>query len=255
MIQDTLSTISNVTRATGVDLDAFRGPVKPRILIVDDDPEYVTMLKLILRQADFDVSGVLNSRSALEKCVELKPDVILLDVMMPDRDGYDTFQWLRKQTNTPVIFVSAAPRSDNLLRALEAGADDYISKPFHNSELIARIKKILRQSHADDPVNTLVLPGIDLSLDLEDRSVFVRGQQVHLLPREFSLLKILAEHAPRNVSYEKITRHLWGQDDPRTRANLKTVAFALRRKLEIDPEHPRMLVNNRSVGYQLITNP
>jgi len=255
MLQNTTSTLSIIQQAMGTDLDAFHGQIKPRVLIIDDDPDYVSMMKLILRQADFDVSGVFDHRTAVEKCAELRPDVILLDLMMPELDGYDIFRMLRNVTDAPVIFISAAPRPDNLSRALELGADDYVTKPFEISEVIARLKKTLRQTRASTPVHKFFFPAIGLLIDLDAHAVSLQGNPIRLLPREFSLLNILAEHAPRNVSYEKITSQLWGQDTPRTRANLKTIAFALRRKLEIDPEHPRMLVNNRSVGYQLITKP
>jgi two-component system, OmpR family, KDP operon response regulator KdpE len=254
MLTNTLSpTLVEIPRPGGMDLDTFEPAGKPRILIVDDDPEFVTMLKIILRQAGFDVSGVPDHRSALAKCMELKPDAILLDLMMPEMDGYSVFTVLRHVTSAPVIFVSAASRPDNLFRALEQGADDYISKPFDNSELIARLKRTLRQPGLAPAQNIYYFPAVGLRLDLDAREVSLRGQPVRLLPREFSLLQVLAEHAPHNVPYEKITLSLWGQDSPRKRAHLKTLAFALRRKLEDDPARPGMVVNNRSVGYQLVT--
>lgn len=255
MLQGDTSTISNVSQFMGTDLDNYHETDKPRVLIVDNDPDYVSMMKIILRQADFDVSGVYDYRAAVERCVELKPDVILLDLMMPEVDGYGIFQMLRNVTNAPIVFVSAAPRTDHLFRSLELGADDYISKPFHNSEIIARLNKIIRQSRNDAPVNVRFFPQVDLRIDLEAREVSLRGKTVRLLPREFSMLSILAEQAPRNIPYEKITQQLWGEDTPRTRAHLKTLAFGLRRKLEINPSRPKMLVNNRGIGYQLITQP
>jgi len=253
MLQTNSSLLKNAGVLSGTDLDASRESTKTRILIIDDDPDYIAMLKLLLRQADYDVSGVINQASALEACMQLKPDVILLDIMMPGQDGYSLFNLLRGLTNAPIIFVSAAPRSENLSNALEIGADDYISKPFDNNELVARIRKTLRQAHASQPPKTFVFPEVGLSVDLDARMVSLHGIPVQLLPREFSLLNILAEHAPRNVPYEKIARKLWGQDNPRRRAHLKTIAFSLRRKLEEDPAHPRILVNNRSIGYQLLT--
>ncbi len=253
MLQDTTSTLSGISQVMGTDLDAYHETIKPRVLIVDDDSDYVAMMKIILRQADFDVSGAFDHQAALDRCVELKPDVILLDLMMPEVDGYDIFQMLRNVTNAPVIIVSAAARTDHLSRTLELGADDYVTKPFHNSEIIARLNKTLRQSRANEPVKVHFFPEVDLRIDLEAHEVSLHGKVVRLLPREFSMLNILAEHAPRNVSYEKITQQLWGEDTPRTRAHLKTIAFGLRRKLETNPARPKMLVNNRSIGYQLVT--
>lgn len=245
---------TGTTELMGNDLDRFSLPEKQRVLIIDDDVDYVGMMKLIMRQADFDVSSAVNFQSAIQKCMEIRPDVILLDLMMPDKDGYDTFRLLRKITPAPIIFVSAAPRDENLARSLDLGADDYISKPFHNQEVIARIQKVLRQNQKPDETQAQYFPEIDLRVDFEAREVTLRGQVLHLLPREFLLLKILTERAPKNVSYEMITTRIWGEDSEKNRAHLKTIAFSLRRKLETSDNGVNLLVNNRSVGYQLITH-
>lgn len=239
---------------TGNDLDRSSLPEKGRVLIIDDDVDYVQMIKLVLRQADFDVSSAYNIQVALQKCMEIKPDVILLDLMMPDMDGYSTFQRLRKVSATPIIFISAAPRDENLARSLDLGADDYISKPFHNQEVISRIRRVLRQNQKTDQEQIFHFPDIDLRIDLDSREAYLHGQTLRLLPREFALLKVLAERAPKNIPYETITIQLWGEDSAKTRAHLKTIAFSLRRKLEFVSSGRNLLVNNRSVGYQLVTN-
>jgi DNA-binding response OmpR family regulator len=242
------------TKISGSDLDAsLEG--KPRILIVDDDQDYIGMLKLILRQADFDVSGAIDHQSAVEKCEEIKPDVILLDLMMPGMDGYGIFELLRKVTIAPIIFISAAPRTDNVVRGLELGAEDFISKPFHNAELVARIRKALRQVESSRDIQARYFPDIDLRVDFDAHEVALRGHVVRLLQREYALLKILVEQAPRNIPYEQITTQIWGEDNAKTRAHLKTIVFALRRKLEKDPNKPHLIVNNRGLGYQLETRP
>jgi DNA-binding response OmpR family regulator len=238
----------------GNDLDSSLA-TKPRILIVDDDNDYVGMLKLILRQADFDVSGANEYRSAVQKCSEIQPDLVLLDLMMPGVDGYGVFDMLRNVTRAPIIFISAAPRNDNLVRSLELGAEDYLTKPFQNSELVARIRKALRQVQNSAAVSARYFPEVDLRVDFEAREVTVRGHAVRLLAREFAVLKILAEQAPKNVPYERITNQIWGEDSGKARAHLKTIVFALRRKLEKDPLTPELLVNNRGLGYQLETRP
>lgn len=255
MLENSLSQFPLDFPTLGVDLDAAGEKIRPRILIIDDDPDHIAMVKLILRQADYDVCGAPDHRAAVEKCIEIKPDLILLDVMMPGQDGFQIFQRLRQVTRAPIIFISAAPRTESLSHALEMGGEDFISKPFHHSEITARVKKVLHQSRSGGPQGSYFFPEIDLAIDLEDHSVVLQGNPIRLLQREFSLLSILAEHAPRNVSYEKITHHLWGEDTRRTRAILKTIAFNLRRKLEADPVRPHILANNRSIGYQLITTP
>lgn len=236
----------------GSDLDDSQ-VAKPRILIIDDDNDYVGMLKLILRQAQYDVSGANDYQSAVQKCAEIQPDLILLDLMIPSVDGYGIFDMLRNVTRAPIIFISAAPRDGNLVRSLELGAEDYISKPFQNSELLARIRKALRQAEKGEPVAARFFPDVDLRVDFDSREVTLQGRTIRLLPREFAVLKILAEHAPRNVPYERITNELWGEDTSKGRAHLKTIVFALRRKMEKDPLAPQLLVNNRGLGYQLET--
>jgi len=222
---------------------------------VDDDPDYIELMKIVLRKVDFDVSGVLDHRAAVEKTLELHPDAILLDLMMPGVDGYAVYEMLRKVSAAPVIFISAAHRRENLFKTLELGAEDYISKPFDNTELVARVKKVLRAAHPADPARLYFFPEIGLHIDLDARQVSLHDRPVRLLPREFSMLSLLAERAPRNVPYETITRTLWDEDSERTRTHMKTIAFSLRRKLEADPECPALLVNNRSLGYQLVTQP
>jgi len=245
---------SNEKQTTGNDLDRLSLTERARILIVDDDADYIGMIKLILRQADFDVSSATGLHAALQKCAEMKPNLILLDIMMPELDGYDVFLRLRQVTAAPIIFVSAAPRDENLARSLDLGADDYISKPFHNQEVIARIQKVLRQRQLESRGQQFDFPGIGLHIEMETHEVLLRGKPLHLLPREFSLLKVLAERAPRNVLYETLVVQLWGEDNKQNRAHLKTVAFSLRRKLEAAAPGSDLLANHRGIGYQLVTN-
>ncbi len=255
MDTNTLFELTATAPATGSDLDLAPLEARARILIVDDDPDYLELMKIVLRKADFDVSGVLDHRAAVEKTLELHPDAILLDLMMPDVDGFAVYEMLRKVTEAPVIFISAAHRRENLFKTLEMGAEDYISKPFDNTELVARLKKVLREARPADPARLYFFPEIGLRIDLDARQVSLHDRPVRLLPREFRLLSLLAERAPRNVPYETITRTLWDEDSERTRTHMKTITFSLRRKLETDPERPALLVNNRSLGYQLVTQP
>lgn len=238
----------------GADLDTPFRVERKRVLIVDDDTDFVEMLKLVLRQAGFDVCGAQDHRSALQKCTEVQPDVILLDIMMPEVDGFQVYERIRQLTKAPLIFVSAAPRQENATRSLDLGADDFISKPFYNSELVARIHKVLQRT-ADSTRVVKDFPAIDLHIDLDALEVHCSGRNLHLLPREFDLLRILAEYAPRNAPYEKLTTRLWGEDSTNNRAHLKMLVFSLRKKLQPDESAVPILVNNRGFGYQLIVNP
>jgi len=134
---------AELKQASGTDLDNIGKQTRARVLIVDDDMDFIEMLKLILRHAGFDVAGATDSQMALEKCAEINPDVILLDLMIPGVDGWGIYQILREITRAPVIVVSASGNRDNVVRSLEMGIYDYISKPFYNPEIIARINRVL----------------------------------------------------------------------------------------------------------------
>lgn len=235
----------------GTDLDYIRKETRPRVLIVDDDLDFVEMLKLILRHAGFDVAGASDSNTALEKCAELNPDVILLDLMIPGVDGWGIYQILREITRAPVIVVSASGNRDNAVRSLEMGIYDYISKPFYNPEIIARINRVLQRVEQAGPIKVKVFPNENLRIDLDAQEVVLRGETLQLLPREFKFLSILAESAPKKVSYKALGEILWGEDNEKTRSHLKTIVFSLRQKMEVDPTSPRLILNYRGVGYQL----
>lgn len=240
-----------INQVQGADLDFSHKETRPRVLIVDDDLDFIEMLKLILRHAGFDVAGASDSNSALMKCTEINPDVILLDLMIPGVDGWGIFQILREITRAPVIVVSASGNRDNAVRSLEMGIYDYISKPFYNPEIIARINSVLKRVENAKPLKVKIFPNEKLKIDLESQELVLNGETVQLLPREFKFLSILAEAAPKKVNYKYMSEQLWGEDSPKTRAHLKTIVFSLRQKIETDPTRPTLILNYRGVGYQL----
>ena len=242
---------AEIKQEPGADLDYARKQTRPRVLIVDDDLDFIEMLKLILRHAGFDVAGATDSNMALEKCAEINPDVILLDLMIPGVDGWGIYQILREITRAPVIVVSASGNRDNAVRSLEMGIHDYISKPFYNPEMIARINRVLQRVEQAGPLKIKVFPNENLRIDFEAQEIVLRGATMHLLPREFKFLKILAETAPKKVSYKVLSESLWGEDNANTRSHLKTIVFSLRQKMEVDPTRPKLILNYRGVGYQL----
>ena len=239
----------------GSDLDYSKNRERPKILIVDDDMDFVEMLKIVLRKAGFDVAGAHNYQTAAQKCREVDPNVILLDLLMPDLDGWETYQRLSQVSSSPVIFVSAAPFQENIVRGFEIGAEDFIAKPFNNPELIARIKRVLRNPLYSHRPNIRSYPDSGITIDFDSHEVTRKGRHVRLIPREFTLLEILAENAPRNVPYEKITMQMWGEDSMKNRAHLKTIVFSLKRKLQDDDTEMSLIVNNRGIGYQLVSHP
>lgn len=236
--------------ASGFDLDHTLQANRPRVLVVDDDADYISMMKLILRKAGFDVSGALSCQDALEKCDSIHPDIVLLDVMMPDMDGFKTFDLLRQRTGVPVIFISASPNQDVAVQSLQYGAEDYISKPFYYPEVIARIQVALQRSSGAKPAPKFQQLGLQVEMDT--REVTYGEMTIRLLPLEFSCLVALAEAMPRSITYEKMTKRIWGEDTPKRRAHLKTLIFALRHKLEKGLRSPLQIINYRSVGYQLL---
>ena len=212
MNNNLIPTESTTIQVIGSDLDFSRDKERPKILIVDDDVDFIDMLKIVLRKAGFDVAGANDHLTALQKCREVDPDMILLDLMMPNVDGWEIFQKVRQVTKSPVIFVSAAPFQENVVRGFEIGAEDYIAKPFHNPELIARIKRVLRNPLYSHRPNIRHYPDSGIVIDFDAHEVTRNGESIRLIPREFTLLEILAENAPHNVSYDKITKQMWGEE-------------------------------------------
>jgi DNA-binding response OmpR family regulator len=241
--------------APGLDLDAiYQGPARQRILIVDDDLDTLFLLKEIMRNAGFDVIGASSANEALKKCADIPPDIILLDLMMPDTDGWQTFAYLREMTAAPVIIVSAKSTKDDIVQGLQVGVDDYVTKPFFNAEVVARVNAVLRRARTPEHKTTLVFPGIPLVVNLETMEVSIRNRLIHLTIKEFAVLSVLAKQAPKTVHYETLAKEVWGEDTPLARKRLKYLIYLLRRKLEKDPANPLIIVNNEAYGYKLQTN-
>jgi two-component system KDP operon response regulator KdpE len=174
---------------------------------------------------------------------------------MPDVGGWEAFQRLRQESNSPIIFVSAAPFQENIVKGFEIGAEDFVAKPFNNPELIARIKRVLRNPTYARRPNIRTYPDSGIEIDFDAHEVTRNDRHIRLIPREFTLLGILAENAPRTVSYEKITMQMWGEDSIKNRAHLKTIIFSLKRKLQENGAEMPLIVNNRGIGYQLVSHP
>ncbi len=220
-------------------------------LIVDDDADTVQLLKLTLQRAGINVIGALSGEEALAKCAESRPDIILLDLMMPVMDGWQTMKQLRHISHAPVVVISAIISDEAVVRALTEGAEDYVRKPFSAKELIARIQAALRRSPPEDSPKTLVLPGGGLILDLETRQVKRADQEINLTQQEYALLALLATHAPKPVAYQSLGEEIWGEYSPQVHKRLKWVIHQLRQKLEEGRSEPDLIVNYRNFGYQL----
>jgi DNA-binding response OmpR family regulator len=241
-----------VVSQRGMDLDTIQTrPSARRALIIDDDPDTVDLIKIIFRNAGMDVVGAFSGKEAIQKCSDSVPSVILLDLMMPDMDGWETFHNIRQMTDVPVIVVSADTKKENVVKGLNIGFDDYVTKPFFPPELVARVNTVLRRASGTTPVTKRVYPEIELAIDFESHEVQLRGEDIHLSSREFALLEVLAVKAPRLVRYEEIATQIWESDNYKVRNRIKYLIYLLRQKVELDPNDPQLIINREGLGYQL----
>jgi two-component system KDP operon response regulator KdpE len=221
-----------------------------RVLVVDDEVEMQRALRTGLGYHDFDVHAVGSGEEALREASSWRPDVILLDLGLPGMDGFATLRALRPATRAGVIVVSVMPGEKDKVRALDAGADDYVVKPFGTEELVARIKAVLRRQ-ANVAAGEPVVRSGDLLIDLAHRSVSVGGRAVRLTPTEYELLRYLALHAGKPVTHTTLLRQVWGEYAVGDKYNTRYVVAQIRKKLGDDPANPTYIINEPGVGYRL----
>ena len=223
-----------------------------RVLVVEDEVEMQRALRTGLQYHDFDVHAVGTGEEAIREAAAWRPDVILLDLGLPGMDGFATLRALRPASRAAVIVVSVMPGEKDKVRALDAGADDYVVKPFGTEELVARIRAVLRRQ-ADVTAGEPVVRTGDLEIDLARRHVSVHGETVRLTPTEYELLRYLALHAGKPVSHTTLLRQVWGEYAVGDKYNTRYVVAQIRKKLGDDPANPRYIVNEPGVGYRLET--
>ena len=221
----------------------------PRILVVEDEAQLRFALVRYLEKSGYTVAGSEDGAGVLSGFGSFRPDVVLLDLMLPDMTGVEVCRELRRSSETPIIVLSAIGDERTKVMALDEGADDYLTKPFAMDELLARIRVALRHGSSLRANQPVVLTG-PLRIDLERRSVSVHDQPVHLTPTEYSLLKYLATHAGKVVTHPMILRAVWGADYANDTAILRTYINQLRAKLEDDPETPQLILTEPRIGYR-----
>jgi two-component system, OmpR family, KDP operon response regulator KdpE len=219
------------------------------ILIVDDDAGLRELVRLNLEHEGFAVKQVADGFACLETLREQRPDLVVLDVMMPGMDGWETCRRLREFSQVPVLMLTARVQSQDIVTGLESGADDYLLKPFNIDEFVARVRALLRRIPAS--YRPLTAGSGEVQIDQQKREVQVRGQHVELTPTEYQLLLLLTENAGKVVEHETLLRGVWGQEYTRDNDYLKVYIWHLRRKLEEDPRNPRLLLTEWGVGYRM----
>jgi two-component system, OmpR family, KDP operon response regulator KdpE len=219
-----------------------------RVLVVDDEPQIVRGLRVILTNAGYRVDEATTKREALDAVSVRPPDAIVLDLVLPDGDGIEVCTEIRRWSQVPIVVLSAVGDERQKVRALDAGADDYVTKPFGSEELLARMRAVLRRR--SDNGDSTVRTG-ELEIDLADRSVRRNGESLHLTPIEFDLLSQLAEHPGRLVTHRQLLQQVWGPGYEDETHYLRVHFAHVRAKIEPDPSNPRYVITEPGIGYRL----
>ena len=222
-----------------------------RVLVVDDEPQIRRALRVALRANGYDVSEVATGQEAIEGVAVDPPDLVILDLGLPDVDGFEVCRRLREWTQLPIIVLSAHGDDQAKVRALDEGADDYVTKPFSMVELLARMRVALRHASLVTESKGQVVQAGEVEIDLARRLVTRAGTQVHLTPTEYGLLRFLAQHAGRVITHGQLLRAVMGPGYEDSSGNLRVYIAGLRKKLEADPSQPRLIVTEPGVGYRL----
>jgi two-component system, OmpR family, KDP operon response regulator KdpE len=225
---------------------------KPMILVIDDEPQMMKFVRLALSSRGYRVIEAATANAGLQQATAYTPDVVLLDLGLPDKDGIEVVKLIREWSTMPILIISARGQEDSKVKALEEGADDYITKPFGASELIARIRVALRHSALMRETTTAAINiGSDITVDLARRVVTRKGQEVHLTLTEYKLLVALVKHAGMVMTHRHLLGEVWGPGHSEQVQYLRVYMTQLRHKLEEDPAQPKYLLTELGVGYRL----
>jgi len=221
------------------------------ILVIEDEAPILRFLRSSLAEKGFRVLEAGNGRAALESAASKKPDLILLDLMLPDMDGIEVLKRLRQWTSAPVIILSARGQENDKIAGLDAGADDYLTKPFGVEELLARMRVAFRHAEQGPEDQRPVYEHEGLKVDLAARRVWVRKKEVHLSPLQYDLLAVLVRNAGRVVSQRQLIRDVWKESGEASPESVRIFVHQLRHKIEADPVRPRCIKTEPGVGYRL----
>jgi two-component system KDP operon response regulator KdpE len=222
-------------------------------VIVDDEPQIRKLLRVSLTAEQYSVYEAESGQLGLMEIAYRKPDVVLLDLGLPDIDGIEVIRRLREWSKVPIIVLSVRESVDDKVKALDAGADDYLTKPFHPAELFARLRAVVRHSKGI-MTQTEIVTGV-LKIDLSTRTVFLKDVEIHLTATEYALLKLLALNLGKVITQKQLLREVWGPSAGENTHYLRVYMRHLRRKIETDPSLPKLLINEPGIGYRLIKIP
>jgi DNA-binding response OmpR family regulator len=232
---------------------------KTTIVAADDDPQLLRLMTRNLEFEGYEVIPVSDGQQALDQIEAQVPDLVLLDVMMPKMDGFSVCYRVREFSSVPIILVTARGQDQDKVRGLDLGADDYLTKPFSVDELLARVRAVLRRAHftATEQAQTLrtTISIGELTIDFGQHLVYMRGQEVPLTPTEYNIIAYLAQNAGRVVTQDLLLEYVWGSEYIGESHMLQVNINRLRRKLEVDPAHPRYILTKTGVGYLLAAQP
>jgi two-component system KDP operon response regulator KdpE len=222
-----------------------------RILVIDDEHEIRRMLHVALSAHGYAVAEAPTGKEGLNRTLIFHPDLVILDLGLPDLDGMEVIARLREWSQVPIIILSVRERESDKIAALDAGADDYLTKPFSMGELLARIRVAIRRAAKTEDEPILIFA--DLTVDLARRMVLLKQEEVKVTPTEYEILKYLALHAGRVVTHRQLLRAVWGPNYQEETHYLRVYVGQLRRKIEVDPAQPRYILTEPGVGYRFVS--
>lgn len=221
-----------------------------RILVIDDEPQIRKLLKVSLGAHGYEIEEAATGMEGISRAATFKPDFLIIDLGLPDMDGKKVVQQIREWSQTPIIVLTARDQEQEKIEALDAGADDYVTKPFGMGELMARMRVSLRRSAASE--NDPILTCGELVIDLVARRVTVSGREIKLTPTEYELIKILAQHRGRVLTHKQLLKAVWGSSYNEDTHYIRVYIGQLRRKIEENPTRPRYITTESGVGYRLM---
>lgn len=228
---------------------------KVKILVIEDEKNILNFITSVLTAQSYQVISSVTGRDGLSQIASQCPDLILLDLGLPDMDGMEIIEKVRTWSSTPILVISARTQEDDKVLALDKGADDYITKPFGNSELLARIRTALRHSsrmQTDDPMAHRPYQSNGLCIDFEKHLVTRNGQEIHLTQNEFKIVSLLAQNCGRVLTYDRLIEHIWGPYSENDNTILRVNMANIRRKLEPNPAEPVYIFTEIGIGYRMV---